>query len=726
MNLETENAVGAVGQQVASNTQSRYADILAKRRSGRSAKRKHDDVDNDDEPSNQLSKRAREGNTAPLEIDDVPLQQTTAVAEEQSARLNAPESGHHDKDDDDEPSNPPSTRTGEEDDTLAERSNVQPKETAATNLKQPARGNAPKRKRAEEQRVEEQRALPNTKRRRAGKPVPLGESSDYQEPKGVRKSNRIAGKPAEVLTLPPPKSRRRRGDVPADPTPDPLQAAAESNTPVPTIQSSQEAHGSVQEQNDESIASPQVSEHDSNQEREFLRGQASNVSDFKMVRLLTHAYDSQDKLDESLRFGKGGIVDLAYQIRQVERCPEAPDKETLKALRDLHAKKTDHLQRVREVVQALVEPMRDLNATHASFNENIYGFVDLRREDPVLSCFPEKYWRAYDRCLQANATCKAIENKVHVAEQERNKIMEEARLSMINAVCPHDSDTAGDSAVNPRAPLRHSTETARKRVQNAGIAAVNLSKLKHSLDAAKDARYKEEYGLNKIAEDAFIAAGLLEVETDVEEVEFRRRLPGKYLDNDQSTERSPAPQSIAQDSLKAGLAREVKHARDKLRRARHDLSEARSGPLPGASSMDSDAQGAARVLNMNRCTGVVRDVEAQHRSIMHRAQYEHAISMTYQRSNFQDHSSDGYNKVLLELYGYPMSKKKEDRIDKWRDDTSEKVKRLLGEEVTADAREQLFDNQANQRPANGLTRSPKWAHRRDEQTAGKCPQHGGR
>jgi hypothetical protein len=97
-------------------------------------------------------------------------------------------------------------------------------------------------------------------------------------------------------------------------------------------------------------------------------------------------------------------------------------------------------------------------------------------------------------------------------------------------------------------------------------------------------------------------------------------------------------------------------------------------------------------------TREVRTAHEEYHSFLHDAQDEGAINDVDQWQNFKDHASDGYSDESLRLQGFPMSEKKEERVDKWVEDVSENLRLHAAGLATVDAPEQRFADQANWRP----------------------------
>jgi hypothetical protein len=185
--------------------------------------------------------------------------------------------------------------------------------------------------------------------------------------------------------------------------------------------------------------------------------------------------------------------------------------------------------------------------------------------------------------------------------------------------------------------------------------------------------YHGETVLNKIAEDALIAAGFLETETGVQEVELSRQLKPT---NDSGRRQNPPTTNIRKskrkgrepvvmDHYKRDLASKVEFARKRLKACRHRLNDIRRNELSDVGSTSSEAQGEERVRRMIRRTRKFREAEAEYKAVLHRAQDERAISESAQSSHFSNHPSDGYSELTLEEYGCPMPEKKAAYVHDW-------------------------------------------------------------
>jgi hypothetical protein len=335
------------------------------------------------------------------------------------------------------------------------------------------------------------------------------------------------------------------------------------------------------------------------------------------------------------------------------------------------------------------------------------------------------------------AECKETEQKIVVAERVRSGGLTQTEELIMDAVCPMNLTNA------PREPFAQSFEDSKAPVRNFVCISERLHQLGHVLTNARDRQYSEEHTLHRIAEDAFIAAGFLAMETRVEEVKLLRRIPKNLLDDDlegkcsgyggqspdyyagQSPEYVPQPpryvprspgyvqspkaadppkaapkdiQTELQDILKEHLASQVEYVWNRLIDSERRLREARSGPLSDAGSMDSDARGAARVRKMIKLTREVRGNEIDYASVERNAMKRGAISDSGRWENFEDHASDGYSAATIEEQGWPMREKREKRIDKWIDDVSNNVE-LHAAEVAKNTPEQSLTDQANWRSA---------------------------
>jgi hypothetical protein len=258
---------------------------------------------------------------------------------------------------------------------------------------------------------------------------------------------------------------------------------------------------------------------------------------------------------------------------------------------------------------------------------------------------------------------------MHDARQQQEEICHEPGMQIAQAVL----QDGNDSTVTSNTSFQETPADAAKRIREFGNTAVALKRLEQPLNDAKDKQYHEETVLNKIAENALIAAGFLETETGVQEVELSRQLKPT---NDSGRRQNPLTTNIRKskrkgrepvvmDYHKRDLASKVEFARKRLKTCRHRLSDIRGNELSDVGSMSSEAQGEERVRRMIRRTRKVREAQAEYKAILHRAQDERAISESAQSSHFSNHPSDGYSELTLEEYGCPMPEKKAVYVHDW-------------------------------------------------------------
>jgi archaellum component FlaC len=122
----------------------------------------------------------------------------------------------------------------------------------------------------------------------------------------------------------------------------------------------------------------------------FLRVLASTVGLHRMVRRLTNGYNNVSQDVNDLRDGPGGVMDLEDQMRMMERDDATPEEDLQDTYTRLE-KTRDQLARAKWGLNALADPMRDLNAQYGDSNARLYDHVDIPREDARLSALPADF-----------------------------------------------------------------------------------------------------------------------------------------------------------------------------------------------------------------------------------------------------------------------------------------------------------------------------------------------
>jgi hypothetical protein len=613
---------------------------------------------------------------------------------------------------------------------------------AATIVNQPSKVNASKRKRGVEPTDQ------GSKRQKCQEPK-------AQEPKGNRRSNRVAKRPPEFGLHSLDELEKRDGGGastnPVSPAAGPPLAAAEPEEPTPTDHQPQSADAPIPEQSGEqgverqklggvastnpvspaagsplALAEPEglmsidrqsqsanaaLPEQDEEQGEEqgveqgveqsveqgedvsapahpasdntltkageFLRIMASNVARHKLVRVVTYGYQMQIDLAARIRRENAEIATKQRKIRKAHRTARTQQEgseveESMHALRKIHDKNTASLETLEENKVGIEVPLKLLNANHASRNNNLYGFHDIDRGDSELVCLPAKFWDALDRCYEAHAACDKIGQEIRVTELDRDNGMVRNEELLASIVYPKGSKPPADNRSTPAAPLVQTVVDAGARLKEFDAVSARLAALQEKLEDAGDSQYREESALHGTAEEAFIAAGFLAVDSGVKEVELMRRIPS----DDKEIERPQAAKPVVLNSHQAELADQVKRTGDNLMDARRKLRQARGGPLTDASDMDSNAQGVARVQKMILQTRKVQMAEEEYGSVLR-------------------DESDGYSDATLNRQGRPMSEKKDERIVRWILD----VKLHIAGLATGEASEQHLADQMNWRPA---------------------------
>lgn len=517
-----------------------------------------------------------------------------------------------------------------------------------------------------------------------------GIQSGYRESKGVRKSKRVeemaAAKALELLAESQNVQVESDKETPSEVQPD---------TPVASRPPAASTEGVAHESGYIGTASVDMSATDRpSRLRRFLEVLASNVSSHKIVRRLVDGYNKFISEADEYEFARDGVLDLEAQIWDEENDADG-SVENLEAIRSRHAERKQQLDEVEESIRVLKDPIRDLNEQHSQRNNRIYEFMDIDRGNAELQCLPKEFWAAFDSCSKAYTARKDIELDFHVVEQEQKAIFEKVDAQVISAVCdrllPHPN-----GGLTPQATtFSENVAVAEARISALGTHTVMLERLDDRLDDAMDAQYRKESTLNQIAEDAFVAAGCLRADNDVEHRELHLFLSRKPLKNQERYNQEcenqelpePDPRSeyrAAKRRQEAGLVSRVAHARKKLNECRRKLDESRWRPISNVGSMDSDAQGNARARRMNRRTQELRSAEIEYKSILHRAQDASAINESEQSSNFRNRFNDGYRASTLMRYGYPMAEKRKREVDDWMSGIDKRTKERPVDEDAVD------------------------------------------
>jgi hypothetical protein len=484
----------------------------------------------------------------------------------------------------------------------------------------------------------------------------------YRAPEGIRKSRRITGRAADSSASPPSGQYARSNTATEPPGARQDASVVSSQHMDPTSATTPEVEQSEPAPRDEEAEGLR------GQVKSFLCALSITISLHRMVRRLTNGYNNESQVVNELRDGPDGVMDLVDQIHMME-CDDTTHEEDLQDTYTRLEKTRDQLVRAKWGVNALMDPLRDLNAQYADSNKKLYDHVDIPREDARLSALPADFWVAYDRCHAARTACKSLELEMHDARQQQEEICHGPGMQIAQVVL----QDGNDSTVTSTTTFQETPADAAKRIREFGNTAVALKRLEKPLNDAKDKQYHEETVLNKIAEDALIAAGFLETETGVQEVELSRQLkttndsgrrqnvPTTNVRKSKRKGREP----VVMDKHKKDLASKVEFARKRLKTCRHRLSDIRRNELSDVGSMSSEAQGEERVRRMIRRTGKVREAQAEYKAILRRAQDERAISESAQSSHFSNHPSDGYSELTLDEYGFPMREKKAAYVHDW-------------------------------------------------------------
>jgi hypothetical protein len=309
----------------------------------------------------------------------------------------------------------------------------------------------------------------------------------------------------------------------------------------------------------------------------------------------------------------------------------------------------------------------DLDFKHGLRNERIYDFIDITRGEVKLECLPAEFWTAFDRCCEAYTARKDIELEIHEAEEDQRKIFYAFGDQIADAVCQKAFAPASPNGAI-LAAFNESIEVAEARINALGGHSLTLEQPEEALDDASDAQYREEARLHEIAERAFVKAGFLTADFNIDNRELHYDASSRGHDSRHSQGQKEVTRDVAAASDgNASLVAEVKYARMKVHECRRRLEESRWKNIShGASSINEDAQGEARFLRMNQCTRQLRDAQNKYWSVLRRAQDEHAIrSESDQASNFRDHESDGYNASTIRKFGCPMPEKKSSVVEQW-------------------------------------------------------------
>jgi hypothetical protein len=423
---------------------------------------------------------------------------------------------------------------------------------------------------------------------------------DCKEPAGSRQSRRVAG--LHSIPPSPPKSKpkprtRPRTVANVDPAPqvsashnisaavevdEPVQAShanisaeveveVEVNEPVHANHEFPTANTTVPDRDDNGPVQGQpASDRSAAQTKDFLRALVSNVARHKLVRRMTFGHRIQVKRAAQIRVEIAEIAEKQHRLRQMERTmgTQQHDLKLIEAMEEnekQHAKRTVDLKRFTNAAVRFESPLNGLNASHASRSNGIYEFHDVDQGAAELKYLPARFWDEFDRCHKAHTTCNEIEEEIAAAERERDNVMEQSEELLISVICPRDSE---NHAGVPTTPLVLTSKSAGVRLRAHGAVSDRLIALHERLDDARDELYREEHTLHGTAEKAFIAAGFLAVDTQVEEYEFKRQIPSKINPPEDV-------QAHVQDDDKVELVSRVKHARKRLLDSRRKLDDAR-------------------------------------------------------------------------------------------------------------------------------------------------------
>jgi hypothetical protein len=194
----------------------------------------------------------------------------------------------------------------------------------------------------------------------------------YQEPKGLRKSKRVAGKAADP-TGPEPQGKYVRSEDDSDTSSvSSLQTTRResSATPGPPADSGQDT------EEERTIGAPsndQNAHTAQERSRSFPRTLVANLNSHKIVRRLANIRKGFFKHGSELQNAPGGLVDLEKQIRDMEQDPEISN-EDLRVTRDKRTKWKQSLKENDDHLRALSEMKDDLGLKHRKRTDRIYDF----------------------------------------------------------------------------------------------------------------------------------------------------------------------------------------------------------------------------------------------------------------------------------------------------------------------------------------------------------------
>lgn len=536
------------------------------------------------------------------------------------------------------------------------RKNIRPETTVATHG-QLRSEKAPKRKRGDDPDLKPRKKLRTEDQRSNAKTV-----RTYREPKGVRKSRRIAGKTAEEPGL---AIGGQQNEQVIDTSVAHGAGHIGSHPEIFGEQSNQpdvSDHPPVAQQSDAGSPNKVNTAESSERAQEFLKVIANNVGSHRVVRWMTSNYNEWFQWTVDLVHGKDGLNEVEEQLKSMET-DEAHDLEDLEFLRARRAKRLDQLKEGRTLVNVRAKAMDDLGATHACRNERIYEFNDVPRDSQELLLLPQEFWTAYDQCALAHSACKDMEQEINQLETEQREVLVRLDKQTDVPVGHDDQDAARSSGEAAQdAQLGKPLAGLWEHIKALSKIYDTLGGLKTKLNDAKDTRYDQESKLNIVAENALVAAGMTTIMTGVEEVTFHRRFAVVHEPDMQNEVRDQGYERRNQvlpsgDAIKAAATADLKQAREKLETCRRRLADIRSGPISDVSSLDSDLRGQARFEKLIERTRDVRDAENQYKSMLH------------QEPDFQDHESDGYPASEFSRFmKHPRTKAHMNRIQEWAED----------------------------------------------------------
>jgi hypothetical protein len=246
----------------------------------------------------------------------------------------------------------------------------------------------------------------------------------YEEPKGSKKSRRIAGKAADPAG-PVPHGQYVRADAAED------NSSTSSTSSPPALRSESPAvldppatftRDTAEERTPRRAPATRQTAHAIHgRSNDFLKTLATTVSSHKIVRRLAHGQKTFFGQRDELKYAPGGLVDLEAKIRSMERDGVA-STEDLQVIRDRRAKRERELEGNDDTLRRLKRMKGDLDFKHGLRNERIYDFIDITRGEVKLECLPAEFWTAFDRCCEAYTARKDIELEVHEAEEDQRKI----------------------------------------------------------------------------------------------------------------------------------------------------------------------------------------------------------------------------------------------------------------------------------------------------------------